>query len=89
MQKRLLADAEPASLMHSVQNMHENKGFLRLPAQPASARIADFALRAGISLPIPFRPGIAFGSVITSQQIGELPESGDCLHQPLALKCGE
>jgi hypothetical protein len=83
------ADAEAALLMHGVQNMHENKGFLRLPAQPASARSADFALRAGISLPFPFRPGIVFRSALTSQQISELPELGDCLHQPLALKCGE
>lgn len=35
--------------------MHENKGFLRFPAQRANARVADFAPLAGISLPFPFR----------------------------------
>lgn len=88
MQKRLLANAEAASLMQSVQNMHENKGFLRSLAQRANARIANFAPLAGISLPFPFRPGIAFGRVTSSQQIGEWPQSADRLDQALALQRG-
>ena len=53
MQKRLLTNAEAASLMHAMRRVRENRAFLRV--QPAAGRVQDvrFAPRARFSVRIP------------------------------------